>query len=287
MAIDLDKLKTLRFPVREFAYDERDTMLYALGVGYGRLLPADLGFVFEKHLQALPTQATVIAWEDTWQEQVGLDISKVVHGEMRITLHRPLAPSGRVLSRFSLRDLFDKGPGKGAIVLAQTELLMPDTREPIATLLSTVFARGDGGFGGQTGRGPEPHLIPQRPADQVLSLATRPEQAALYRLSGDRNPLHLDPEIAKAAGFERPILHGLCTWGMVAGQLVRSACDGIAARLAHFEARFTSPVFPGETLVTETWTDHDVVSFRTRVVERGLVVLDHGKALVQCQEPTL
>lgn len=280
MTIQLEKLKTLTFPIREFAYDERDTMLYALGVGFGRDLPAELGFVFESRLQALPTQAAVIAWEDTWQEQVGLDISRVVHGEMRVTLHRPLAPRGRVLSRFSLRDVFDKGTGRGAIVLAQTELIAPDTREPIATLLSTVFARGDGGFGGQAGRGPEPHTLPQRPADQVLSLVTRPEQAALYRLSGDRNPLHVDAAFAHAAGFERPILHGLCTWGMVAGQLVRSACGGSAARLAHFEARFTSPVFPGETLVTETWSDAEVVSFRTRVAERGIVVLDHGKALV-------
>lgn len=280
MAIDLARLQALRFPEREFRYDERDTMLYALGVGFGRQ-PQDLDFVLESRLQALPTQATVVAWEDTWQHQVGLDVSKIVHGEQRVTMHRPLAPAGIVRSRFRIRDLFDKGPGRGAIVLAETELFDGGSGEAIATLLSTVFARGDGGFGGANGRGPEPHPLPTRPADQVLALETRPEQAALYRLSGDRNPLHVDPAFARAAGFDQPILHGLCTWGMVAGQVVRSACAGHAARLAHFEARFTAPVFPGETLVTELWADGETVSFRTRVAERGVLVLDHGKALVR------
>jgi acyl dehydratase len=285
MAIRLDQLRALTFPVREFSYDERDTMLYALGVGFGRDLPGELDFVYEKNLQALPTLATVIAWDDTWQERIGLDVSKVVHGEMRVTLHRPLEPRGRIKSRFQIRQLIDKGPGRGAIVLAQTDLFTPDTDASIATLLSTVFARGDGGFGGPTERGPLPHVLPQRPADLLSSIETRPEQAALYRLSGDRNPLHVDRVFAQAAGFERPILHGLCTWGMVAGQLVRTVCDGDAARLSHFEARFTAPVLPGETLLTEVWLDSNVVSFRTRAGDRGTLVLDHGKALVRPTSP--
>jgi len=285
MVLRLDQLRDLTFPDREFTYDERDTMLYALGVGFGRELPADLPFVYEEHLQALPTLASVIAWEDTWQQRIGLDVSKVVHGEMRLTLHRPLQPRGCIRSRFRIPQVIDKGPGRGAVVMAQTDLFTPDSDAPIATLLSTVFARGDGGFGGPAGRGPQPHLLPQRPTDRVATIATRPEQAALYRLSGDRNPLHVDPAFATAAGFERPILHGLCTWGMVAGQLVRAACGGDAARLAHFEARFTAPVFPGETLLSELWIDASVVSFRTRASERGTVVLDHGKAIVRPSAP--
>lgn len=280
MPIRLDQLQTLVFPVREFSYDERDTMLYALGVGFGRELPDDLAFVFERKLQALPTLATVIGWDDTWQERIGLDVTKVVHGEMRLTMHRTLAPRGRVRSRFHIRQLIDKGPARGAIVLAQTDLLASEDDAPIATLLSTVFARGDGGFGGPAEPAPAPHPLPQRAADRVLDLATRPEQAALYRLSGDRNPLHVDPAFARAAGFERPILHGLCTWGMVAGQLVRTFGSGDASRLTHFEARFTAPVFPGETLRTEAWVDGDVVAFRTLVDERDIVVLGHGRAVI-------
>ena len=280
MAIRLDQLRSLTFPQREFSYDERDTMLYALGVGFGRDLPDELDFVFENNLQALPTLATVIAWDDSWQQRIGLDVSKVVHGEMRLTLHRPLSPRGRIASRFRIQQVIDKGPGRGAIVLAETTLFMADVDAPLATLLSTVFARGDGGFGGPVERALQPHGLPERPADRVTRIVTRPEQAALFRLSGDRNPLHVDAAFAQAAGFDRPILHGLCTWGMVAGQLVRAVCRGNAAALTHFEARFTAPVFPGETLLTELWLDDDVVSFRTRVDERGVLVLDHGKAVV-------
>lgn len=280
MPIRLDQLRALTFPLREFSYDERDTMLYALGVGFGRNLPDELDFVFERNLQALPTLATVIAWDDSWQQRIGLTLSKVVHGEMRLTLHRPLPPRGRIASQFRIRQLIDKGRDRGAIVLAETQLYMAGAEAPLATLLSTVFARGDGGFGGPSEGGPQPHLLPHRPADRVDSIVTRPEQAAVYRLSGDRNPLHVDPVFAREAGFARPILHGLCSWGMVAGQLVREVCHGNAASLTHFEARFTAPVFPGETLRTELWVDADVVSFRTRASERDTLVLDHGKAIV-------
>ncbi|MES2482415.1 MAG: MaoC/PaaZ C-terminal domain-containing protein [Pseudomonadota bacterium] len=273
------QLLALEFPEREFSYDERDTMLYAVGVGLGRE-PEDLPFVFEQGLRALPTQAVVVAWEDTWQDVIGLDVLRVVHGEQRVTLHGPLPARGRVRARFGIADVFDKGPGRGAIVLARTELSDAASGAPLATLLSTVFARGDGGFGGPNGRRPEPHALPSRAADHVRERAVRPEQAAIYRLSGDRNPLHVDPAFARAAGFDRPILHGLCTWGMAAAEVLRTACGMKAERLLHFEARFTAPVYPGETLRTEVWIDGQVVSFRTTSTERAVVVLDHGKALV-------
>ncbi len=279
MRMTHEELLALEFPEREFIYDERDTLLYAVGVGMGRT-PDELPFVFERGLQALPTQAVVVAWEDTWQDTIGLDVLRIVHGEQRVTLHSPLPAQARVRARFRIQDVFDKGPGRGAILLARTELREADSGAPLATLLSTVFARGDGGFGGPNGRGPDPHALPTRAADHVRERAVRPEQAAIYRISGDRNPLHMDLAFAQAAGFDRPILHGLCTWGMAATEVLRAACGLRADRLRHFEARFTAPVYPGETLRTEVWIDGEIASFRTTVAERGQVVLDHGMALV-------
>lgn len=279
MPIDHARLMALDVPEREFAYSERDTLLYALAVGMGRELPADLPFVQERGLQALPTQAVVVAWEDTWQERAGLDVGRIVHGEQRVTLHRPLAPAGRVRSRFRIAEAFDKGPGRGAVLLAETQLFDATDGAAVATLLSTVFARGDGGFGGPAGRGPAPHAVPGRAADRSVRVEVRPEQAALYRLCGDRNPLHVDAAAARSAGFERPILHGLCTWGMAAAAVVREACAREAARLRHFEARFTAPVEPGQTLDIDLWLDGAEVSLRARVGDT--VVLDHGLARIQ------
>jgi len=280
MAIDYESLMKLDIPAREFGYDDRDTILYALSVGMGRGDAAELDFVFERNLRALPTMAAVIAWDDTWQQRTGMDISRIVHGGYRVTLHRPLAPSGRVRAKLRIADVLDKGPGRGAIVLAETTLHDPATGDAVATLLSTVFARGDGGFGGPAGRGPEPHVLPQRTPDRIVDREVRPEQALFYRLCGDRNPLHADPAFARAVGFDKPILHGLCSYGIAAASVVMAACDGDAARLTHIEARFTAPVFPGETLRTEIWLDGDIASFRTRTVDRGVVAIDHGKALL-------
>lgn len=279
MRLTHHELLDLTFPDREFSYSERDTMVYALGVGMGRV-PDELPFVFERSLQALPTQAVVVAWDDTWQDTIGLDVSRVVHGEQRVTLHQPLPAQGRVRARFRIQNAFDKGLDRGAVLLARTELTNLANGLPLATLLSTVFARGDGGYGGPNGRGPAPHGLPVRPADFTSTCSVRPEQAAIYRISGDRNPLHIDPGFARAAGFDRPILHGLCTWGMVGAQVLRTACALRPERLQHLEARFTAPVYAGETLRTELWIDGERVSFRTTVEERGQMVLDHGMALV-------
>lgn len=281
MPIDYEKLMALEFPDREFSYDERDTQLYALAVGMGRNLPAELSFIHEQGLQALPTQAVVVAWDDHWQERTGMDISRIVHGEQSVTMHRALAPAGRVRSRVRIMQAFDKGPGRGAVLLVQTKLHDVLSNGHIATLLSTVFARGDGGFGGPGGRGPEPHPMPTRTPDRSVQVQIRPEQAALYRLCGDRNPLHVDVAFARAVGYERPILHGLCSWGMAAAVVVREACRYEAARLRHFEARFTAPVEPGQTLSVDLWLDGEEVSLRAHV--DGTVVLNHGLARI---EPT-
>jgi acyl dehydratase len=283
MAIEYEKLLALAIPEVENVYTERDTMLYALAVGMGAdpLDTRELAFVVEDHgrpLRVLPTMATVLAWDDAWMYRTGIDMTKQVHGEQRIRIHRPLPAAASVVSHTRITDLLDKGPGKGAIMLFETEIRDRTTGAPLATNQYTSFARGDGGFGGPSGSGPAPHPIPSRPPDTTFEQTTLPTQALFYRLCGDRNPLHADPAYAKRGGFARPILHGLCTFGHACAAVVRACCDYDPARIAELAVRFTRPVFPGETIRTEMWKDGAVVSFRSRVVERGDVVLDHGKA---------
>ena len=278
-SLDAARLAQMEFPVREFAYDEARTMLYGLAAGMGRdPLDADeLPFVTEPGLKALPSMATVIAWDDTWLPQTGIDVSRVVHGEQRITLHKPLAPAARLSSRMRIVDVFDKGEGRGAVLYVRTDLTDLDDDQPLATLHSTVFARGNGGFGGPQGNPPPLATVPERPADVVVDYESLPSQALLYRLLGDRNPLHSDPVFARSVGFERPILHGLCTYAIAVRAIVKGLCDHDPARVAHVEARFTAPVFPGETIATELWRTPDGGAFRARVASRDSVVLDRGR----------
>jgi acyl dehydratase len=152
------------------------------------------------------------------------------------------------------------------------------TGAPIATLSSTTVMRGDGGFGGPSGPTPEPHRLPARAPDAALDIATLPQAALIYRLSGDMNPLHADPKVAAAAGFARPIMHGLCSFGIAGRALVKLACGNDPGRLAHMQVRFTAPAYPGETIRTEIWRDGATVSFRARAVERDAVILSNGLA---------
>jgi acyl dehydratase len=280
MAINYEKVMALRIPENEHTYAMRDTMLYGVGIGMGTdpMDRRELAFVFEKNLRVVPTMATVIGGSVDWLPLTGIDRAKEVHGEQRITLHRPLPPAATVVSRVRVQDVFDKGPGKGAIILSETTIHDKTTDELLCTNHSTSFARGDGGFGGPPGSGPAPHPIPDRKPDAVCDLPTHPNQALVYRLSGDWNPLHADPAHAAAVGFSRPILHGLCTYGFACRAVLKTICGYDPARLTGFAARFTSPVVPGDTLHTEMWQDGNVVAFRTRVLDRDVTVLNHGKA---------
>lgn len=279
MPVTYDGLMALRSDGDEFSYGDRETMLYALGVGMGRdpLDESELPFVYENGLKTVPTMATVIAWGQRTLSKADINYLMVVHGEQRLTVHKPLPPAAVIVSDERVVAAVDKGAGKGALIYTEKVIRLKNTNEKLCTLGGTIFARGDGGFGGPSAGGPEPHAIPERKADAMCETDTRVDQALLYRLSGDRNPLHSDPKIAKMAGFPRPILHGLCSYGTACRAVLKTICKYDHTMITGFDVRFSAPVFPGETIVTEMWKDGNVVSFRSKVKERDIVVLNNGK----------
>jgi acyl dehydratase len=285
MGIVYDKLMALKIADAEHTYTDKDTMLYALGVGLGHdpLDLQQLDFVYEKNLKALPTFAAVLGYPGFWVRDLntGIDWVRIVNGEQGVVLHQPLKPKGAVIGKTRIVDVIDKGAGKGALIYTERKVSDKATGELIATVTQTTFARADGGFGGPPRESPPVHPIPERKPDLVCDLDTRPEQAMIYRLSADRNPLHVDPEVAKAAGYPKPILHGLATFGVVGHALLRSVCDYDPARVKSFAGRFSAPVFPGETIRTELWCDGEVVSFRASVPARNVVVMNNGRAEIR------
>lgn len=288
MGLDYDKIKNWPQPDVEQTYAPRDTLLYALGVGVAMDNPVpedDLEFVYEgvdgRSLLALPTMAVNLGIGPFWMQdpETGIDWQKILHGEQYLRLHRPLPAGGRIVARHSIDEIYDKGAAKGAIAYVRREISDADSGEPLASLVAAVFMRGNGGFGGGSEGAPKPHPIPDRAADAVLDLATRPELAYTYRLSGDYNPLHVDPAVAAAAGFPKPIFHGLGTYGVAGRALLKLLCDNDPARLRAMNCRFASPVFPGETIRTEIWREGaGQAAFRCSVPERELVVLNNGYA---------
>lgn len=285
--IDYDKTRAWQSGAVRHAYTARDSILYALGVGIGAdpLDAAQLRFTYEKDLVTLPTMAAVLASPGFWmreRRELGIDATRLVHGEQGITLHAPLPPAATVLGASRVTRIVDKGEGKGAVLHVEKTLTDAGSGQLLATTEQVLFLRGDGGFSAR-GRSdeppPAPAPTPDTPPDVVLDWATRPEAALVYRLSGDLNPLHVDPAVATRAGFPRPILHGLATWGIACHRLVQACCGGDATRLRSFRARLSAPVYPGETLRVEVWrTGEHEAAFRCRVPARDMVVLSHGRA---------
>ncbi|MGM5024008.1 MaoC/PaaZ C-terminal domain-containing protein [Tardiphaga sp. 367_B4_N1_1] len=269
MTFDAQALELCEIRDMHFAYSDRDTMLYALSLGMGAdpINAAELPFVYEgAGLRAVPTMAVVLASTGIIR-RTGVDLSKVLHGEQRLTLHRPLPVSGELLATSRVAAVYDKGAGKGAVLLLETKA-------------RTLDDQADGGFGGPQGAGPEPHSIPARPPDTVERFATRPDAALLYRLNADRNPLHADPKAAARAGFERPILHGLATYGIACRAVLKAAYDYQVDAIRTFDARFSAPVYPGDELVIEIWKNGDHVAFRARVPARDTIVLNNGRCSI-------
>jgi acyl dehydratase len=283
--LDYEICKNWTFPDLVHRYTERDTMLYALGLGFGQD-PMDRGalrFVYEEELQAVPTMAAVMGSPGIWwrDPKTGADAVKLVHGEQDVRVLRPLPVKGCVTARNRVISLTDKGAGKGAVAVVLRTLVDAASGDTVAESRNVTFLRGDGGFsadGGKSDPGPEPlPAVPERAADVEVSYATRPEAALIYRLSGDVNPLHADPEVAAKAGFDRPILHGLCTYGMAGRAVIEQVLDHDAARLKRLALRFTSPVWPGETVRYELWREGGaLLRLRASVDARKTVVLNNG-----------
>jgi len=282
--LDVETVMNWRFDPVEQAYSARDSMLYALGLGYGSdpMDPAALRHVYEDGLVAVPTMAVVLGNPGPWTRdpRTGIDWVRSLHGEQGLVVHAPLPPAGRVIGQCRVTGIIDKGPGKGALLMQERKLFDAATGVLLATRTTTSFLRGDGGCGAPARDQPKPPAIPDRAPDIVHDVPTRPEQALIYRLSGDMNPVHADPAVAARAGFARPILHGLCTYGIAGRALLATACAGDPARFRELHVRFSAPVLPGETIRVELWQEGAEWRLRARVVERDAVVLNNGRAVV-------
>jgi hypothetical protein len=243
MPIDYKAALALKETGRRASYADTQTMLYALSIGMGRdpYDERELPFVFEGgELRVVPTMAAVLG-RNTIVRDLNLDLALMLHGEQRMTLHRPLPSQAAIVSDARVVEVLDKGPGKGALAYIETILRLEGEQDPLVTIGQTLFARGDGGFGGPSGPAPEIHQVPDRAPDHRHVTQTRADQALLYRLNGDRNWLHADPALARRAGFKAPILHGLCSYAIACRAVLASVCDYDPAMIASFDVRFTSP----------------------------------------------
>lgn len=273
------RLMATRFPQIDHAYGERDTMLYALGVGAGDHGPgSDLDLTYEAQLVALPTMAVTLAYPGFWYRDLpcGLDHVRTVHASERFTLHRRLPVAARVTARPRVVAIHDRGEGRGALVASERTIVDVATGQALATVRQTAFCRADGGLGGPLVAPPPPHPVPDRPPDVVSDISTSPRAALIYRLSGDYNPLHLDPATASAAGFPAPILHGLSTYGYIGRRILSAFRRDVAETIITMDCRFTGYVLPGDVLRSSFWVDGRTVSFRVAVGER--TVIDNGIA---------
>lgn len=285
MPIDYPAVLKFKTEAAPYSWSDREVMLYALGIGMGDnpLNERELQFVNEafatpKPLKVVPTFASVCVW-GARPGDIDLNRVMVVDGERDITFHRPIPVEASVTADARVRGVYDKGKEKGAIV--QNEIVVRDgDGAKIVTILSSTFARGDGGFGGPSEGMLEPHHVPRRAPDRSIDIPTRQNQALIYRLSGDRNPLHSDPEFARRAGFHRPILHGMCTYGLTCRAVLQTYADYDPSAFHRHRVRFSAPVFPGEIITINLWKDGNSISFEGHVRERQVAVVKNGQTVL-------
>ncbi len=280
MPINPDAVGTVSEP-SENSWTSKDCLLYALGVGAGSLdASEELAFTTENSKgidqQVLPTFAVIAsAGGGGALRAIGtFNFAMLVHGEQAVTLHQPLPVEGSVRSTSTIAGIYDKG--SGAVVAIESTSVDPVTDKPMFSTRSSIFIRGEGGWGGDRGPSGKTNVAPDRAPDHQVSYATRHDQALLYRLSGDRNPLHSDPSFAQMGGFDRPILHGLCSYGFTGRALLHTLCGSDPARFTSMDARFSKPVMPGDTLTVSMWVDGSEAIFQT-ATQDGTVVIDNGR----------
>lgn len=285
MPIEYPAVLRLRTEAMPYSWSNREVMLYAIGIGMGAdpLNERELQFVNEefatpKPLKVVPTFASICVW-GARPGVIDLNHLMVVDGERDITFHKPVPVAASVTADARINGVYDKGKEKGAII--QNEIIVKDSDgSKIVTIRSSTFARGDGGFGGPSRGISQPHQVPRRSPDRSVDIPTRPDQALIYRLSGDRNPLHSDPEFARRAGFSRPILHGMCSYGLTCRAVLQTYADYDPSAFRRHRARFSAPVFPGEVITIDLWKNGDSISFEGRIRGRDVTVVKHGQTVL-------
>ncbi|MDJ0848269.1 MAG: MaoC/PaaZ C-terminal domain-containing protein [Myxococcota bacterium] len=286
MPVDRDKAVGASLGERECSWEADDVILYHLGIGAGT--PAtdagELEYTYEKNLKVLPSFVVVAGSRRPQGGGVGgfgipgieFNLAQLLHGEQDVEIHRPLPTAARARSKGRVADVFDKG--KAALVILEYET--SDDDGPLFTTRMSAFIRGEGGFGGPSG--PKPgNAAPERDPDGVVETPTLPQQALLYRLNGDKNPLHADPDFAKMAGFEVPIIHGLCSYGIACKAVVDAALAGDPTRVARYQARFAGVAFPGETYLTSWWREGDQLLISVKSKERDAPIITNAAITVR------
>jgi acyl dehydratase len=279
MPIDLEKAQGAALPAGEGSWGQDDVILYHLGVGAGAN-PTDAGeleYAYEKNLKVLPSFGVIPVFGAlggmAGVPGIEINFALVLHGEQDIEIHRPLPAAAKITSSGRVAGIYDKG--KAALIVLEVETREAESGDALCTNRFSIFARGEGGFGGESG--PKAgNQAPDREPDAVVESPTLPQQALLYRLNGDKNPLHADPEFAKIGGFDKPILHGLCSYGMVCKAVVDSALGGDVTKVGRYQARFAGVVFPGETIVTSLWNEGDKILIAAKTKERDTPVISNS-----------
>lgn len=280
--MNLQEVVNHRFPESRSTYTFKDTILYALGVGFGAepLEPNHLRFLYEEGLVAAPTMANILGHPGFWARdpRYGIDWRKLLHAEQRLVIHSTLPVAGNVIARHDVLGVRDRGATGGAFLYLR-KVISDETGEDLCTVVSTSLLRGSGGCGDFGEAPPELQKLPTGEPASVMEVRTLEISPLIYRLSGDLNPLHIDPNVARDAGFPRPILHGLCTKGFAGYALLKAFCNFDPARLRSMAVRFTRPVIPGERIRFEFWRPSaGLVRFRGLVPERNEIVVDRGTA---------